>query len=732
MRQNSVSALPVAPVTSSNSWGFAGELRGGITAAILTLVTAISYAAVAGAPLGESMSAAAVLSSLIGATLGGMIASIFGPVPTQIFSPRASVAVVIASAAIAFSKNGALAFGSQTHVLALLTACLLLASVLQWIFGALKFGAFIRLIPHSVIAGFTVGLGIDMVLSQIPHLSMNVNALGVEKIAPIVVGFITVAVICVIKWKGWNGWAMPAGLMAGVLAHQVMGVVFGPTNLPSLQTINVAAAPLLSVSELNALIGAGARSSQLPNVIAFAFVIAFVNSIETLTSAVALEELTRCRFDANRALIAGAVGSLVAVCAGGLPVAGGAATSIANVKAGGRSRQSALICGVVLFALAYLCRNWLDWVPMAAVAGLLLMVAVELAHAPFMEVTQPLRGVIPKSGRAFGDVAVAALVCILLLTVGIVTAVIGGLFAATIPLVAQMRRTLVRRQYDASHPDAAAKVDFPIEPRVGSRIEIIEVAQPLFFATAEVVIKKIECLDSHMRVIILDLTYMGAIDATASRTLAHCGATLRSRGQQLLIVAGDHVPAFDQIGMPCSLFLTLSEALNAAITQSENHRNKRSSLKEPQPVIAKPNMQKEVFVTLASSTTIDTNLWPQKLPSFVNQLLDRMNSRIDYVGGARGEKVQNQPVHTQFLFDLEPLPPSLVAVSPELVEQAKRELSAYLGPTAALLVDRALADALNEEHLYRLLARHLSSNEARSTFISTAMAKSKFAQKVTS
>jgi sulfate permease, SulP family len=737
MRFTTLDTLPT-PMPPSQGWGFMGELRGGVTTAVLTLVTAISYAAVAGAPLGGSMSAAAVLSGLIGAVLGGMIASLLGPVPTQIFSPRASVAVVIASAAIVFSKNASFIGGSQIQVLALLTACLLLAAALQCAFGLLKFGAFIRLVPHSVTAGFTIGLAIEMILSQLPHLAPKLNALGYAHVAPLVVGLTTVAAISLMRWRGWSGWAMPVGLLGGVLSHQLLGTFFNSTLLPSLQVINVAAAPLFSVIELQTLVGTELLQNQLPNLVAFAFVIAFVNSIETLTSAVVLEELTRCRFDANRALIAGAVGSLVAVCAGGLPVAGSAATSVVNVKAGGRSRQSALIAGVVLLTLAYLCRNWLDWVPLAAVAGLVLTVAVELAYAPFIEITQPLRRMSRKVQRAFGDIAVAVLVCVLLVTTDIVTAVIGGLFAATIPLVMQMRQTLVRRQYDGNHPTATALIESAIEPKIGGRIQIVEVAQPLFFATAEVVIEVIERLDSHMRVVILDLTHMGAIDATASRTLARCTATLRSRNQQLLIVAAKHVSAFDQIGLPCSLFANLTDALNAAVTQCENSRTKRVKTKEKgamldtAPVVA-PTTDAEVFVTLASHTSIDTNQWHQKVPSFVNQILDRMNSRIDYSDDAqRATYARANGPSTEMLYEFEPAQPSLPTIAPEVIEQATRALSAYLGPTAGLLVDRALVEALNAEHLFRLLSRHLSSAEARHAFISTTSTLPTFTQETSS
>ncbi len=668
-----------------------GDLRGGLACATLTLVTSVSYAAVAGAPLGLSMSAAAVFSGLIGAALGGPVASLLGPVPTQSFSPRASVAVVIASAAVTVSPHAQASPVAAAYVLAWLTACLLLAALLQCAFGALRLGALIRLIPHSVTAGFTIGIAAQIVLSQWPHLWGAGSLQGFDQATPLVVGLATVGAVAWTHWRGWSGWAMPAGLVAGIVAYAGLTACFSVAALPSLQVIDLNAAPLFSVPGLAAALNAGTTLGQIPSLIAFAFVIAFVNSIETLSSAVVLEDLTNRRFDANRALIAGAVGSLASVCAGGLPVAGSAATSLVNIQAGGHSRRSTLIAGAALLAAAFIVSGLLDLVPMAVVAGLMITVAFALAQAPLIELAATWRRSSGKAGRISGDMAVAALVGGLMLCTGIVTAVIGGVFAAMVLFIVQMRRTLVRRQYDATHPDAVAQAGFAIEPRVGKCIQILEIGQPLFFATVEAVVQVIERLHRSTRFAILDLSHIGAIDATAARMLSRCAQALRLRNRQILVVLGAHASTFDRTVTSCGIFVNLGDAL----CFSAAHCGDAMAAANASPPLGAQNRSHPL---MAQST--------------------RRGPALQIVGRSDSSMHEDPPGLTTIIQPLRPVaaPPD-PALAPQVVDQAARELAVYVGPVAKVLAQRAQLRATDVASLYQALALELQSFADREAFL---------------
>jgi MFS superfamily sulfate permease-like transporter len=544
---------------------------------------------------------------------------------------------------------------------------------------------------------------------------------------------------------------------------------------------------LLSVPGLTAALNAGTTLGQIPSLIAFAFVIAFVNSIETLTSAVVLEDLTHRRFDANRALIAGAVGSLASVCAGGLPVAGSAATSLVNIQAGGHSRRSTLIAGAVLLVAAFIVSGLLDLVPIAVVAGLMITVAFALAQAPLIELAATWRRSSRKagrvSGRISGDMAVAALVCGLMLCTGIVTAVIGGVFAAMVLLIVQMRRTLVRRQYDATHPDAAAHLEFAIEPRVGRSIQILEIGQPLFFATVEAVVQVIERLHRSTRFAILDLSHIGAIDATAARMLSRCAEALRSRNRQILVVLGAHTSTFDRTVTSCGTFVNLGDALcfSAAhcgnATAATSARPQLSTQHRSQPLMANSTQraplrvvgqrESSMYEDSPEQTTIVLPLRPVAAspePALDVQAVDKAARELAvYVGPVAKVLAQRAQLRATDIASLyqalaqelhsfadreaflrkQPAEPegagllpmrnpprsaadepttlsSGVSLPTEVQEQATRELTPYLGPISKLLVKRAQAKALDREHLYHLLARQLGSAADRSAFLRAA------------
>lgn len=762
-----------------------GDVRGGFTSASLTLVSTVTYAAVAAAPLGASSSAAAVVSGLIGAALGGAIASSLGPVPTQIFSPRASVAVVIASATTMVSHQVAPGPEAAATVVAWMAVCLLTASLLQWLFGALRMGGLIRLVPYPVTAGFTVGIAIKMLGSQWPHLMNSPMgdgaAAGLGTLAPLLVAASVVAAIFWAQWRGWSGWAMPIGLLAGVAAHQLMNRGLGVQPLPSLQAIHFDVAPLYSLAGLTHALHTAAGLELLLNLLGFALVIALVNSIETLTSAVALEDLTHQRFDANRVLTAGALGSVVAVCAGGLPVGGGAATSVANLRCGASTHRSGHVAAVSLVVMIFTCGIWVDQVPMAVVAGIMITVAFALAREPLADITASWR--LPTSGsrRNPGELAVAALVCTLLLSTGILTAVLGGITAATVLIVLQMRRTLVRRQYDANDPGVASRLGFAIEPKQGRRVQIFEVIQPLFFATAEPLVQLIERIDRSARFAIIDLTHGGAADATAMRVLARCCNTLLSRKQRMLIVVGPHACAFDMASMPCRTFTDLNDALaystaprdakaplcdahaltpttqtDSAVQRPSFERfagsNTSHRRNSTMPKFSRASLSLAVARTqpVASLAPALIEQAARELALFVGPVAKvlalRAATRCTGVGDLyrllaleltsadeRAAFLLNRPhddvdepapkARTDSLVLVSSLPSGLssgLALTPEVLAQATRDLSPYLGPLSKLLVSRAHAKALDREHLYRLLARQLGSATQREAFLLAA------------
>jgi|GEM_PF-3198903 len=531
-----------------------GDVRGAALSGLLSLITTVSYAAVAAgsiAPMGPGLLSAMVLSGLIAASLGALVASAVGSVPTQIFAPRASVAVVIAAAATSF---GAAPGGNLPQVLGLLALCLLLSTLIQLAFAGLRLGGLIRLIPSSVMAGLVIALALKLIWTELPDLVSAPDRL--RPWAPLASAIGTFGVFVLLRYGHGAGKAMLAGLAAGLLISTVVDLG-APGALPHLPAIDLGSGPLLPVTRLGGLFSNGMGGHWL-DVLAFAVVIAVVNSVETLTSAMQIEEMGTQRFDANRALLGGALGSLVSALAGGLPLAGGTSTSSVHVKAGAKARSAALASAMLVGLGTLVFASLIAKVPLAVVAALMLCVAGEIIVPPLRDLAAQWRA--DRAGMR-GELAVVLLVCVLLLAADILVAVAAGVAAASVRAFIQMRASLVRREYnatDAMSPTLLGPNGLPM----ARGVPVIEIGQPLFFATVEAAVHAIERVGRKSRHVVLDLTRGDGMDLTAAKALARCAAGMQHDGRQLLVVGGSTVAEMEAPLRPCLVFSHIGDAVN--------------------------------------------------------------------------------------------------------------------------------------------------------------------------
>lgn len=525
------------PLAGMAGIAWRGEWRGGLTAAVLTLVTSVAYAAVVSSAWSDHLPAQALLSSLIGACCGGLVAALLSPGGPQIYAPRASVAAVIAAAATAAASDPALTHAQAGLMLtAWLTGCVVLAMLLQLGFGWLRLGSLIRIVPHAVIAGFSIGIALQLARSQVPHLwpADGDSSLGSSH-APLAIGL---AALAVAAW-GWRAGraslAMPGGLVVGMLVYQGLTTANPSLAVAMMPAVDALERPMLWLPAVFAAMGSFPWDS-VPSMLGFALAIALVNSVETLLTNSVMEDKARSRLDPDRALIASALGSLTAACFGGWPVASGAATSVASWEAGARSKRCAAGAAVGVALLALAGSHWIGSIPMAALAGMVLCMAFGLAAQPMSELLRADREGRLGIARGRGELGIALLVCVTLLVAGISAALLAGVVAAAALAFAHIRCDVVKHHFDGSHERATAALGAPMDAKRGRRISVVEIGQPLCFATVEPVAKLIDNLPPMVQWVIVDLSLVGHVDATARRTLSRCAAELERQQRRLVVV----------------------------------------------------------------------------------------------------------------------------------------------------------------------------------------------------
>ena len=337
-----------------------GDIFGGMTAAVVALPLSLAFGVASG--LGA-------IEGLYSAVVVGMLAALLGGSKTQISGPTAPLSVAMAVVFVDYAD------GDLGKALAIVS----MAGIIQVLLGALRLGSFVAYTPYAVVSGFTSAVGLIIIVVQVlPFFGTDVALGGALKslrewpdavanvdVSALTLGLITLAVC--IFWPGRLQKFLPPsvaaliiGTLAGVLWLKdapIIGEV--PTGLPDLRMPEI---PL------------GDLGSALPA----AVTIALLGSINSLLTARVADSLTRQSHDPNRELMGAGAANVVVALVGGVPGAGATSCTVANVRAGGRSRISGVLCATILAALVLGLGRYVDSIPHAVLAGILIKIGFDI------------------------------------------------------------------------------------------------------------------------------------------------------------------------------------------------------------------------------------------------------------------------------------------------------------------------------------------------------------------
>jgi MFS superfamily sulfate permease-like transporter len=382
--------------------------------------------------------------------VSGLIAGIAGGIVVPFIS-RSSLSVTGPAAGL---TSVVLMEVATLGGLDLFLTAVILAGLLQIVFGAITAGRFAGLVPSAVIKGMLAAIGITIIIKQIPVAFGVVGGLR-DIPAQLSRGPVSIAVVSLFILFGWRHlplarikW-LPSALVVVVLTT-LMGIAFASTPL-ALDAKHFVAVPLGSPSELLAALPRPDLTAFLsPAVWMTAVTLAIVASIETLLSLQAIDRLDpmRRRSPPDRELMAQGAANAVSGFFGGLPVTAVIVRSGANLAAGGRERLSALTHGVLLLVAALFAGAMLNRIPLAALAAVLIQVGLKLC-APALFKTQWRLGMNQFLPFAF---TIAAILVTDLLK-GVIAGIIIGVFFV-------LRQNASGAIVDAREPDGTRVLRF--------------------------------------------------------------------------------------------------------------------------------------------------------------------------------------------------------------------------------------------------------------------------------
>ena len=389
-----------------------GDVLGGITAAVVGLPVALAFGVSSG--LGPA-------AGIYGAVAVGFFAAVFGGTRSLISGPTGSMTVAMAVIVTSYSQNMAQAF-----------TIVIMAGLIQMLFGFLRIGRFVTYTPYSVIAGFMTGVGIIILSVQIlPFMGAPAVTGGpveairnfsgiIEHFDVSAVGIAGVTLAVAIIWPSRLDKYLPSTLVA--LFAGIIVTILWFSNAPTIGNVPTD----LPVFKLPAL-----SFDALVRAIEPAMVLALVGSADTLLTALVGDSMTRSRHDPNKELFAQGIGAVVTGFIQGLPGSGATPSTIANIRAGGSTVVSGVIAVVILVVMILVLGDYVARIPNALLAGVLMKVALDTMEWRF--VTRLLR--IQREHMV-----------VMLLTLGLtvfldlVTAIAVGMIAAAVTSARQFER----------------------------------------------------------------------------------------------------------------------------------------------------------------------------------------------------------------------------------------------------------------------------------------------------
>ena len=323
------------------------EILSGLTVAMALIPEAVAFALIAGL---------SPLTGLYAAFMVGLVASVLGGRPGMISGATGAVAVVLAALAL-------------SHGPEYIFATVILAGVLQLLAGVLKLGKLMRLVPQPVIFGFVNGLAIIIGGSQIEQFKDDGGAwLAGESLA--VFAGLTLLSMAIIAFLPKLTKKVPAGLTAIL-------VVFGLAAALGIDT--------KTVGDLASIQG-GFPPFHLPEVpvtwetltiiFPYAAVVAGVGLIESLLTLNILDEITGTRGQGNRECVAQGAANVLSGLFSGMGGCAMIGQSLINVSSGARARLSGIVAAVMLLVFIVFGAPLIEQLPMAALTGLMIMVAI--------------------------------------------------------------------------------------------------------------------------------------------------------------------------------------------------------------------------------------------------------------------------------------------------------------------------------------------------------------------
>ena len=496
---------------------FKADAISGLTVAIVALPLSMAIAIASGVSPDKG---------LFTAIVGGFIVSALGGSRFQIGGPAGAFIVLVAATVAREGVDGL--------ILATVMAGVFLAAI-----GYLRLGTYIKFIPYPVTVGFTAGIAVIIFASQIsemfgltlsgkepgplvPKLKALVDAMSTVNIAALAITVLTIGTILMLKrWRpGWPGMLIAVGVASVTVALldlpvETIGTRFGgiPRGLPW------PALPSFGVDKAIAV---------LPDALAFAL----LGAIESLLSAVVADGMTGRRHRSNCELVAQGFANIGAALFGGICVTGTIARTATNVRAGAHGPVSGILHSVFLLAFMLVAAPLAAYIPLAALAGVLAVVAWNMIEK------QAFATLIRSS---WGDALVLMVTFLLVVFRDLTEGIVVGFALGSILFIDRMAKSIAVEsdqplvQEDVADATNGSRHAYEASDAGDADTVIYRISGAFFFGAASTVGAVLDRIADQRKNFILDCSGVPFLDSTAANVLEGAARKARQAGVRFFI-----------------------------------------------------------------------------------------------------------------------------------------------------------------------------------------------------
>ena len=481
---------------------FVKDVISGIIVAIIALPLSIAFALGAGVSAEKGIYAA-IISSLVGAFLGGS--------RVQISGPTGAFIVITQSVILSYGLNG-------------LAVAMIMAGIFLVLLGVFKLGRMIKFIPSPITVGFTAGIGVTIFTLEVKDFlglspeKMPTKFLGkweyyLSHLNEVNWQSVVLALVCIVIlviWPRFNK-KIPNSLIAiivGTIATQLLNLdvkLLG--DIP--KSLGAPVVPELSFAMIQQLV-------------APSFTIAILVAMQALLSAVVTDGIINSRTNSHMELIAQGISNIILGFFGCIPTTGGVARGVQSAQNGARTPIAAIVHSVSLFVFLIVLMPFIKLVPLPVLAAILMVVSYNMLNV------NVLIGYLkhPKS-----DLAVLICSCVLTFAFDLVFAIEVGLIMAAF--------LFMKRMSDATEVQGWRYINDENDPdsltlrKVPAHTLVYEVSGPMFFAVSDKILKITGEADT--KCIIIRMRSVNSIDATAMNSLDQLLEKCKKKGITLIL-----------------------------------------------------------------------------------------------------------------------------------------------------------------------------------------------------